>query len=211
LDVYFYEKKMQMFHLIEILGTIAFAISGSLTAMSKKLDPFGVFVIAFVTAVGGGTLRDIMIGRTPVAWMLQLDYVYLIITGYLLAVVLRKKIDRLRISLLLFDTIGLGVFTLIGLQKGLETNLHPVICIALGTMTACFGGVIRDILCNDIPVIFRREIYATICLVGGILFFLLKKLSLTDEVVYLVTSVVMIVLRLLAVKYRWSLQPLEKS
>jgi uncharacterized membrane protein YeiH len=202
---------MQMFHLIEILGTIAFAISGSLTAMSKKLDPFGVFVIAFVTAVGGGTLRDIMIGRTPVAWMLQLDYVYLIITGYLLAVVLRKKIDRLRISLLLFDTIGLGVFTLIGLQKGLETNLHPVICIALGTMTACFGGVIRDILCNDIPVIFRREIYATICLVGGILFFLLKKLSLTDEVVYLVTSVVMIVLRLLAVKYRWSLQPLEKS
>jgi uncharacterized membrane protein YeiH len=164
-----------------------------------------------VTAVGGGTLRDIMIGRTPVAWMLQLDYVYLIVLGYLLAVIFRKKIDRLRISLFLFDTIGLSVFTLIGLQKGLETGLHPVICIALGTMTACFGGVIRDILCNEIPVIFRREIYATICIAGGILFFALKAFDLHHDLVYLLTSAVMIALRLLAVRYKWTLQPLEKS
>lgn len=199
-----------MFHIIEILGTIAFAMSGSLTAMSKKLDPFGVFIIAFVTAVGGGTLRDVMIGKTPVAWMLNLDYVYLIILGFVLAIIFRKKLDRLRISLFLFDTIGLGVFTLIGLQKGIETGLHPVICIALGTMTACFGGVIRDILCNEIPVIFRREIYATICMVGGILFFALRALNLHHDVLYLITAAVMIVLRLLAVRYKWSLQPLEK-
>ncbi|HEX9979241.1 MAG TPA: trimeric intracellular cation channel family protein [Flavobacterium sp.] len=198
-----------MFHIIEILGTIAFAISGALTAMNKKLDPFGVFIIAFVTAVGGGTLRDVMIGRTPVAWMLQIDYVYMIITGFLLAIVFRKKLDRLRISLFLFDTIGLGVFTLIGLQKGLETGLHPVICIALGTMTACFGGVIRDILCNEIPVIFRREIYATICIFGGFIFFTLKNLNLDNDVLYLITASIMIALRLLAVKFRWSLQPLE--
>jgi len=199
-----------MFHIIEILGTIAFAISGSLTAMNKKLDPFGVFIIAFVTAVGGGTLRDVMIGRTPVAWMLQIDYVYFIVIGYVLAIVFRKKIDRLRISLFLFDTIGLSVFTLIGLQKGLETGLHPVICIALGTMTACFGGVIRDILCNEIPVIFRREIYATICMAGGILFFLLKALNLHHDMVYIVVSTTMIVLRLLAVRYKWVLQPVER-
>jgi uncharacterized membrane protein YeiH len=200
-----------MFHVIEILGTVAFAISGSLTAMSKKLDPFGVFIIAFVTAVGGGTLRDIMIGRTPVAWMLQLDYVYLIVAGYVLAMIFRKKMDRLRISLFLFDTIGLSVFTLIGLQKGLETGLHPVICIALGTMTACFGGVIRDILCTEIPVIFRREIYATICMAGGILFFLLKSFNLHHDAVYVVTSGFMILFRLLAVRYRWSLQPVERK
>ncbi len=200
-----------MFHILEILGTIAFAISGALTAMSKKLDPFGVFIIAFVTAVGGGTLRDIMIGKTPVAWMLQLDYVYLIVLGFFLAVVFRKKFDRLRISLFLFDTIGLGVFTLIGLQKGLDTGLHPIICIALGTMTACFGGVIRDILCNDIPVIFKREIYATICIAGGIVFFLLKKFNLNDDIIYVITSVVMITLRLLAVRNKWSLQPLSKN
>ncbi len=198
-----------MFNFLEILGTLAFTISGALTAMKKKLDPFGVFIIAFVTAVGGGTLRDVMIGRTPVVWMLHIEFVYVILCGYLLAVFYRKKLDRLRISLFLFDTVGLGIFTLIGLQKGIENGLHPMICIALRTMTACFGGVIRDILCNDIPIIFRREIYATICLVGGILFFVLKKLNLKDDVIYVAVSVVMIVFRLLAVRFHWSLQPLE--
>jgi len=201
---------MQVFYLLDIIGTMAFAMSGALTAMDKKLDPFGVFIIAFVTAVGGGTLRDTLIGRTPVGWMLDLNYVYCICTGFLLAVVFRKRLDALRKSLFLFDTIGLGVFTLIGLEKGINTGLHPIICIAIGTMTACFGGVIRDILCNEIPVIFRRQIYATICIFGGIVFFTLKQLRLEDDVLYLVTSVVIIAIRLLAVKYRWSLAPLEK-
>ncbi|MBF0695273.1 MAG: trimeric intracellular cation channel family protein [Flavobacterium sp.] len=200
-----------MFHYLEILGTVAFAISGALTAMSKKLDPFGVLVIAFVTAVGGGTLRDVMIGRTPVAWMLQLDYVYLILLGFILALVFRKKLDRMRVSLMLFDTIGLGVFTLIGLQKGVETGLHPIICIALGTMTACFGGVLRDILCNDIPVIFRREIYATICILGGMIFFVLQEFQLSDDLIYLITSLIMISIRLLAVKFHWSLKPVRHN
>ena len=198
-----------MFHLLDIIGTMAFAMSGALTAMSKKLDPFGVFIIAFVTAVGGGTLRDIMIGRTPVGWMLDLKYVYVIIIGFILAIIFRKKFDRLRTSLFLFDTIGLGVFTLIGLEKGINIGLHPVICIALGTMTACFGGVIRDILCTEIPVIFRREIYATICILGGIVFFLLRKLNLDNDILYLTTSIVIISVRLMAVKFKWYLPTLE--
>ncbi|MFV5691262.1 trimeric intracellular cation channel family protein [Flavobacterium sp. LT1R49] len=198
-----------MFHILDIIGTMAFAMSGALTAMNKKLDPFGVFIIAFVTAVGGGTLRDIMIGRTPVGWMLDLEYVYVIIMGFVLAIIFRKKFDRLRTSLFLFDTIGLGVFTLIGLEKGINIGLHPVICIALGTMTACFGGVIRDILCTEIPVIFRKEIYATICILGGIVFFLLRKLNLDNDVLYLTTSLVIISVRLMAVKYKWYLPTLE--
>ncbi|RDI53719.1 trimeric intracellular cation channel family protein [Flavobacterium glaciei] len=198
-----------MFHLLDIIGTMAFAMSGALTAMSKKLDPFGVFIIAFVTAVGGGTLRDIMIGRTPVGWMLDLKYVYVIIIGFVLAILFRKKFDRLRTSLFLFDTIGLGVFTLIGLEKGINIGLHPVICIALGTMTACFGGVIRDILCTEIPVIFRREIYATICILGGIVFFLLRKLNFDSDILYLTTSIVIILVRLMAVKFKWYLPTLE--
>ena len=198
-----------MFHLLDIIGTMAFAMSGALTAMSKKLDPFGVFIIAFVTAVGGGTLRDIMIGRTPVGWMLDLKYVYVIIIGFVLAILFRKKFDRLRTSLFLFDTIGLGVFTLIGLEKGINIGLHPVICIALGTMTACFGGVIRDILCTEIPVIFRREIYATICILGGIVFFILRKFNLENDVLYLTTSLVIISVRLMAVKFKWYLPTLE--
>ncbi|WP_291116953.1 trimeric intracellular cation channel family protein [Flavobacterium sp. UBA6135] len=200
-----------MFYLLDIIGTMAFAISGVLTAFHKKLDPFGVFIIAFVTAVGGGTLRDMLIGRTPVGWMQDLNYVYVIILGFLLALIFRKKLDKLRKSLFLFDTIGLGVFTLIGLEKGIEIELHPIICIALGTMTACFGGVIRDILCNEIPVIFRREIYATICIIGGIVFFALKYYKLSDDLIYLITSLVIISIRLLAVKYKWYLPTIGKN
>jgi uncharacterized membrane protein YeiH len=198
-----------MFHLLDIIGTMAFAMSGALTAMHKKLDAFGIFIIAFVTAVGGGTLRDIMIGRTPVGWMLDLKYVYVIIIGFILAIVFRKKFDSLRTSLFLFDTIGLGVFTLIGLEKGINIGLHPVICIALGTMTACFGGVIRDILCTEIPVIFRKEIYATVCIFGGIVFFFLKEMNLENDILYLITSVVIISGRLMAVKFKWYLPTLE--
>jgi uncharacterized membrane protein YeiH len=198
-----------MFHLLDIIGTMAFAMSGALTAMNKKLDPFGVFIIAFVTAVGGGTLRDVMIGRTPVGWMQDLTYVYVIILGFILTILFRKRLDKLRTSLALFDTIGLGVFTLIGIQKGIDYHLHPTICIALGTMTACFGGVIRDILCTEIPVIFRREIYATICILGGIVFFILRKMNLENDVLYLVTSSVIIAVRVLAVKYKWHLSPIE--
>jgi len=184
---------------------MAFAMSGALTAMHKKLDPFGVFIIAFVTAVGGGTLRDILIGRTPVGWMRDLQYVYVIILGFGLAILFRKKFDKLRTSLFLFDTIGLGVFTLIGLEKGIMIGLHPVICIALGTMTACFGGVIRDILCTEIPTIFRREIYATICIFGGVVFFALRSLELNEDILYLTTSIVIISVRLMAVKFKWYL------
>ncbi|ALM48283.1 hypothetical protein AMR72_04840 [Flavobacterium psychrophilum] len=200
-----------MFYLLDIFGTMAFAMSGALTAMSKKMDPFGVLVIAFVTSVGGGTLRDVLIGRTPVGWMRDLNYVYLIMTGFVIALIFRKKLDKLRVSLFLFDTIGLGVFTLIGLEKGIATGLHPVICIALGTITACFGGVLRDILCNDIPVIFRKEIYATICIIGGCFFFLLKQWNVQQDVLYLATSGIIIIIRLLAVNYKWSMPVIERK
>lgn len=200
-----------MFPILEISGTIAFAISGSLTAMQKKLDPFGVFIIAFVTAIGGGTLRDVMIGKTPVVWMQDLQHVYLIIFGFFLSIVFRKKLDRLRKSLLLFDTIGLGVFTLIGIQKGVEVGLDPIICIALGTITACFGGVIRDILCNEIPIIFSKEIYATICIIGGIVYFTLDWLDVPVNVIQLITSILIITIRLMAIKYNWCLKPISTN
>jgi len=200
-----------MFYLLDLLGTMAFAISGVLTAMKKRMDPFGVFVIAFVTAVGGGTLRDMLIGRTPIGWMLDLNYAYIITAGFFIAIIFRKRLDKFRVSLFLFDTIGLGVFTLIGLERGIAIGLHPMICVALGTMTACFGGVIRDILCNEIPVIFRKEIYATICIVGGCVFFLLRSWNVNEDFLYLATSGVIIVIRLLVVHYKWSLPPLGKE
>ena len=191
-----------IFDVLDILGTITFAISGVLTAFEKRLDTFGIFIIAFVTAVGGGTLRDVLIGNTPVGWMINYQYVYYILLAVVFAIVFRKRLSGLRKSMFLFDTIGLGVFTIIGIEKGLQANLNPFICIALGTMTASFGGVIRDILSNEIPVIFRKEVYATACIIGGCFFLMLKFLELNANLNYIVTALIIMLIRLLAVKYK---------
>nr|WP_321243439.1 trimeric intracellular cation channel family protein [uncultured Psychroserpens sp.] len=199
------------FQVIDILGTFAFAISGVLVALNKKMDPFGVLIIAFVTAVGGGTLRDVMIGINPVSWMTNMTYVYVIFGATVFAILLRSKINYLRTSLFLFDTIGIGLYTVVGIEKGLIAGLHPIICIALGTMTACFGGVIRDILCNEIPVIFRKEVYATACILGGLTYFLLRKFMADTNLIFVIAIIVVIVIRLVAVKFKISLPSLYKK
>lgn len=199
-----------MFYAIDILGTIAFAISGVLVALSKRMDIFGILIIASVTAVGGGTLRDVLIGETPVSWMLNLNYIYVILATTVLTIIFKSKIDYLRKSLFLFDTIGIGLYTVVGVEKGINAGLDPIICIALGTMSACFGGVIRDILCNEIPVIFRKEIYATACILGGLTYFLIKKLPIDDNLVFIIAGLVVITVRLLAVRFKVSLPSLYK-
>ncbi len=199
------------YFVIDILGTIAFAISGVLVAMDKKLDPFGVFIIAFVTAVGGGTLRDILLGSTPVVWMQESVYVYTILTTVILAIIFRRQLKYLRTSLFLFDTIGIGLYTLVGVEKGVIAELMPIMCVALGTMTACFGGVIRDILCNEIPVIFRKEVYATACILGGFSYFLLIQFPIKTTYVHIVCILVVIVIRLLAVKFKITLPTIYNS
>ena len=190
---------------LDILGTIAFAISGVLVAMDKRLDLFGVLIIAFVTAIGGGTLRDLLIGNTPVIWMRDATYMMVIGITVVFAILFSSRLKYLRRSLFLFDTIGLGLFTMIGIEKGLEAGLLPIICIALGTMTASFGGVIRDILCNEIPVIFRKEIYATACILGGLSYFLLVAFSLPERYSYIIALSIVIAIRLLAVRFAISL------
>lgn len=196
---------MDFFYTLDILGTAAFAISGTLVAINKRLDPFGVFIIAFVTAVGGGTLRDILIGRTPVGWMQDLNYVYVISISTIFAILIRKKINYLSKSLFLFDTIGLGIFTIVGTELGIQNDLHPIISVALGTITGTFGGVIRDILCNEIPVIFRKEIYASACIMGAIVFLMLDKLNAPINLNYIATTLIVISVRLIAVRYKLSL------
>ncbi|MEL0454643.1 trimeric intracellular cation channel family protein [Flavobacteriaceae bacterium SZ-1-7] len=200
-----------MLYTIDILGTIAFAISGVLVAFDKKMDLFGVLIIAFVTAVGGGTLRDLLIGNTPVSWMQDMNYTYAILGSAIFAIVVRNKINYLRTSLFLFDTIGIGLYTLVGIEKGLSADLHPIICIALGTITASFGGVIRDILCNEIPVIFRKEIYATACILGGVVYFVLHEFPIKDDFVFIIAGLVVITTRLLAVKFKIALPNIYRN
>ncbi|RKN78057.1 trimeric intracellular cation channel family protein [Ulvibacterium marinum] len=199
------------YYIIDILGTIAFAISGVLVAMEKKLDLFGVCIIAFVTAVGGGTLRDMLIGDTPVVWMRSSDYVITILGSVVFAILFVNQLKYLRRTLFLFDTIGIGLFTMVGIEKGISADLMPVMCIFLGTITASFGGVIRDILCNEIPVIFRKEVYATACVFGGISYFLLIKLPWDGAFSYVTAILIIISIRLLAVRFKITLPNIYRN
>ncbi|MDT3402501.1 trimeric intracellular cation channel family protein [Mucilaginibacter terrae] len=190
---------------IELLGTVAFTISGAFSAMQKRLDVFGVLVIGFVTAIGGGTLRDVLIGYTPVTWMRNINDALIILGTGLIAIFFKKYIKNFKTTLFLFDALGLGLFTIVGMQKGLDAGLNPVVCIMLGTITGCFGGVLRDVLLNNIPMIFRRkEIYATACIIGGI-FYLGSMQFLDANIARLVAIVCICGVRILAVVYAWKL------
>lgn len=196
---------MTIFNSLDLLGTAAFAISGALFAINKKMDPFGVFIIAFVTAVGGGTLRDMLIGKTPVSWMTDLNYVYVIFIAVILAIIFRKKIAYLSKSLFLFDTIGLGIFTIIGTEIGIQNNLHPIISVSLGMLTATFGGVIRDTFSNEIPLIFHKEIYATACIIGSVTYLILNQFQIDQNGNHILTTLMVITVRFIAVKFKLQL------
>jgi uncharacterized membrane protein YeiH len=200
-----------MYLAVDILGTIAFAISGVLVAMEKRLDIFGVGIIALVTAIGGGTLRDLLIGVAPVTWTTTPMYMYLILGAVVFAIALQSRLKYLRTSLFLFDTIGIGFYTMIGISKGLEAGLEPLICITLGTITASFGGVLRDILCNEIPVIFRKEIYATACILGGVGYFLLLRTPVPEAYAYLLGVALVIGVRLAAVRFHITLPNIYRN
>lgn len=201
---------METLTIIEIAGTVAFSIAGAFAAMEKRLDLFGIFIIAFVTAMGGGTLRDVLIGELPVKWMLDLSSGFVVILSTIAAISFTRVLQNYHKILLLFDSIGLGFFTVVGVQTGVSLSLHPAICIALGTITACFGGVIRDILLNNIPLIFEKEIYATTCIFGGVLFFLLQDVDIPIIPIEVICLLSVVVFRLLAVRYDWQLPTLWK-
>ena len=191
-------------YLWDLIGTFVFGISGVLVGLERKMDVFGMFILAFVTGVGGGTVRDVLIRTTtldpvPVFWMKNLMYVLMIVASVVITLPFNWSY-----WLMVFDTIGLGVFTIIGLEKTLRFELSPVIAILLGAMTGSFGGVIRDILANKLPAVFHKEIYATACVAGGIVYFLIDGLMGHNTVVF-ITILVVIAVRLLSVKYKWEL------
>nr|WP_255577438.1 trimeric intracellular cation channel family protein [Elizabethkingia sp. JS20170427COW] len=191
--------------IIEILGTISFAMSGAFAAMQKRFDPVGVFTIAFITSVGGGTVRDLLLD-VPVFWMHDLRMCTLIFVTSFVAMIFKSLEKNAQVTLFIFDSFGLGLFTIIGVQKGLNANLNPLICIILGTITGCFGGIIRDILLNKIPLIFRKEIYATACIVGGAVFlYLTFYTGWPHPLVQITTILLIVIIRTLAVKYQWEM------
>ncbi|MFT4834023.1 MAG: putative membrane protein YeiH [Flavobacteriaceae bacterium] len=199
---------MTLLYYIDLIGTMVFAISGALTASEKKLDIFGISAVGFITALGGGTLRDLLIGSTPVSWMTDLNYLIMIALGILIALIFRKSIQGLRRTFFLFDTIGIAVFTVLGTQKSLDIGIMPIIAVMMGMVSAVFGGVTRDIVCNEIPLIFRKEIYALACLIGGGLYVLLQFTGLAMHYSVPITVIFIVIFRTLAVKRKWHLPTL---
>lgn len=193
-------------HIIDILGTFSFAVSGAFFAMEKRLDPFGVLILSFVTAIGGGTLRDIMIGNLPVGWLRDGTATVVIFGAAIGTMLFDKWLKKFNTTLFLFDALGLGLFTIIGIEKGMELNFSIGVCIALGTITASFGGVIRDVLLNNVPLVFRKEIYALASIIGGLFYFLLNKNSnLNNDAAKIICILLIFIIRLLAVKYKLTL------
>jgi uncharacterized membrane protein YeiH len=196
--------QLNFINIIDILGTFSFAAAGAFAAMEKKLDPFGVLIIAFVTAIGGGTIRDVLIGSFPVSWLSNSMAIWVILIAAVVTMFFGSYLKKLDKMLFLFDALGLGLFTVIGIEKGIIYQLSPGICVALGTITGCFGGVLRDVLLNNVPLIFHKEIYALASIMGGVLFFLVHD-AMDDSLAYLISILVVFITRVLAVQFDWSL------
>ena len=150
-------------------------------------------------------MRDVLMGSTPVGWMANPSYLIMIAAGFSVSMMFGKKVRELRRTFFLFDSIGIAVFTVLGLQKALTLGIHPVIAVMMGMISAVFGGVARDVICNEIPLIFRKEIYALACLIGGFIFILLRHLEVENTINMLITIAIIFALRLLAVRYKWNL------
>ena len=199
---------MSFYFIIEMLGTLAFAISGIRLASAKRFDWFGAYVVGFTTAIGGGTLRDLMLSQTPF-WML--DSVYLIVTAIALGIVIvfGRYLIRLNNTFFIFDAIGLGLFAVVGIEKTLAAGFPFWVAVIMGTMTGAAGGVLRDILINEEPLIFRKEIYALACVFGGVVFWICREAGMSGASLQIVTALAVIAARVVAVRFGLKLPTLK--
>ncbi len=192
------------FVILELIGTLAGAVSGARLASAKRFDLFGALIVGIATACGGGTIRDLMIGKPPF-WLEDPLYLLTCIFGLIWVMVFRKWLVRQDNTWFIFDCIGFSLFNVIGIEKSLGMGFPTWAAILLGCITGAGGGVMRDILINEVPLIFRKEIYATCCLAGGVVYVLFLRLGWTPEGCALLSCTVAITIRMLAVKYHWSL------
>lgn len=189
--------------IIEVIGTVAFAISGIRMAAAKHFDWFGAYTVGLVTAIGGGTLRDMLLD-IPVFWMQTWWYLAVTALSLVMVIIFKRILVRTKV-LFIFDTIGLALFVVIGIQKTLAVDYPIWVAIIMGIITGAIGGVIRDILINSEPLLFKKDLYATACLAGGLVYWLLLRLGLPGPVQGIACALTVIGMRALAVRYRWSL------
>lgn len=201
---------MTLIDVIDYLGTFAFAISGIRLSAAKRFDWFGAYVVGLVTAIGGGTTRDLLLRVTPF-WMQQPSY--LIVTGVALIVVIlfKRHLVKLENSFFIFDTIGLGLFVVVGIERTLDAGFPFWVAIVMGTITGSIGSVIRDTLINETPLIFRKDIYALACVAGGIVFMICTQLGVPSGMTQILSALSVIVIRILAVKFHIGMPVLKED
>ncbi len=194
--------------LLEFIGTFAFAISGIRLASAKRFDWFGAYVVGVVTAIGGGTIRDVMLNLTPF-WMTDSIYLSCSALALVSVILFGKFLIRQQNTFFLFDSIGLALFTMVGVEKTLMCGFPLWVAIVMGTITGSAGGVIRDVFINEVPLIFRKEIYAMACVIGGLIYGLCKWMGLELIWVEIISGSSVFIVRILAVKFHWSLPVLK--
>ena len=192
------------FLIIEFVGTFAFALSGIRLASAKQFDVFGAWIVGMATAIGGGTFRDIMLGLNPF-WMVNEIYFIWCALAVLFVHVFAKYLVKQKNTWFIFDTIGLALFNVVGIEKTLQMGFPLWTAITMGSVTGAAGGVIRDVLINEVPLIFRKEIYALACVAGGIVYSILHALEFDPSISAMCSSIIVIAVRCLAVKFHWHL------
>lgn len=190
---------------IYIIAITAEGMSGALAAGRRNMDIFGVGVIAFITALGGGTIRDILLGHFPVSWTQHPPYIYLTISAGLMTIVLARFMHHLHKLFLLLDAMGLIAFTIIGCNVALELEYNTAVVVMAGMITGIFGGILRDVLCQRVPVVFRHELYASVSLLVALLYLKLNAMGLNQDVNLIASFAFGLSLRLSALYWRWSL------
>lgn len=197
---------------IDLAGIFFFALSGAQAAADKRVyrDSFGVAFMGFVTAIGGGSLRDIMLDIHPLKWISDSNYLIVIGAGVIISMLLGRMLAKLPRTMLIFDSIGIGLYTILGVQISLAAGVNPLAATILGMFSAVFGGVLRDTLLNEIPLIFRKEIYATACLAGATLYVLLDHFKVQTDISAFSGIITVIVIRLLAVHFGWALPKMRE-
>ena len=200
---------MTIISLLDLIGTFVFAISGIRVAAKKDMDIFGAAVVGFVTAVGGGTLRDVLLGNQPITWISDITYPLLILAAVPFTYLIRNRLADITKPLFLFDTIGLAMFTISGMEKALSMGLNPFMAGIMGMVSAVVGGIIRDVLCREVPLIFRKDIYASACLLGAVIFYLGILSEIDTNLNYVITTTAIIAIRVLAIKYHLSLPKMK--
>ncbi len=195
-----------LLYFIDMFGTAVFAISGVLLAGRLKMDPFGVIVLGSVTAIGGGSIRDIALGATPVFWIIDTTYIWVIIVTCLVTMLVIRKPKRLPWYVLpVCDAIGLGFFVGIGVEKSLLYQDSYLIAVIMGVVTGCGGGIIRDILAREIPMVLRSEVYATACIIGSTFHIAMLYSGYNNQSAFLAGALATLMIRLGAIKWHWSL------